>query len=210
MDKFLKKRKKEDDYVFVVAPGASGGDCPALVEVLSSLGKTVTIKKWVGNFPSQMKQNVELLRTTATAQKGKVVLVGHSFGCRVIVALLREETYEAVLESYPLYGPSKPKNAGTDRVAPLKTLKGRVLFFVGDNDPFYRRDWHDGATGPDALFEVLKDCPLVDATTVVVEGAGHNVLKVAKKNEMRVRGTVRTSIQNYLEQGDSSKKPKSD
>lgn len=213
MDKFL-KRKKATDYVFVVAPGASGGDCAGLVEVLSGLGKTVAVKKWVGNFPSQMKQNVELLKTTArdAAKNGEVVLVGHSFGCRVIVALLEEESYPTVLESYPLFGPSKPKNKGTDRVLPLKTLKGRVLFLVGDNDPFYHRDWldKDAPRGPDALRAVLDECPAVDASLVVIENAGHNVLKVAKKRELQVRGTVYSSIQSHLAFDESNKKAKSD
>lgn len=62
MEKFLtKKRKperevsasvkktKEDDavYCFCVAPGASGGDCQDLIEVLSGLGKVAAIKQWV-------------------------------------------------------------------------------------------------------------------------------------------------------------------
>lgn len=54
-----KKAKEEDAlYCFCVAPGASGGDCQDLIEVLSGLGQVASVKQWVRAlqttlFPSQ-------------------------------------------------------------------------------------------------------------------------------------------------------------
>ena len=48
--------------IFIIAPGASGGDCKELAEVLSRLGTVRGVAKWAGNFPGQMPANVALLR----------------------------------------------------------------------------------------------------------------------------------------------------
>ena len=224
MDKFLvKKKRKSDDekkeessspkkktkakekknYVFLVCPGAGGGDCKDLVEVLQTLGRTQSVKKWVGNFPSQMKGNVELLRSTAAPKKDEVlVYVGHSFGCRVIAEGLKDDAVPAILESYPLFGPSKPKNSGTDRVAPLKAIpKGRfVLAVSGTKDPFLDRDWLDkkAPTGTPALQAVLDESPCT-SRLVTVDGAGHNTLKVAKSKQLTNRGILRDAIASFLD-----------
>ena len=85
MDKFL-KRKPTDDAgpddakkqarvrpTFVVAPGASGGDCALLSAALGTLGRTRTIAgcKWAGNFPSQMGANVALVENLVDHTKFK-------------------------------------------------------------------------------------------------------------------------------------------
>lgn len=224
MDKFLTKRtrsetggeeKAEDSptkkskktstqkYLFVIGPGAGGGDSAELTEVLSTLGRTVGVKKWVGNFPAQMPANVALLEEAASGAQKKgetVVFCGHSFGCRVVAAILKERAVPAVLESYPLFGPSKPKNKGTDRVAPLKEIPSdrRILFVNGTKDPFLARDWQEGPKGIDALRAVLDDAPFA-STCVAVDGAGHNVLKVAKSKQLANRGILRSAVQAYLD-----------
>lgn len=219
MDRFIVKRKAEDDhepspsskktkaaYSFVVAPGASGGDCADLVELLSSLGSVTSVKKWVGNFPSQMRANVELLaeaaaKAKAASSEALVVLVGHSFGCRVICELLAtDETFRgAILESYPLYGPTEPKPA-TDRAVTLRKLPDvPVLFVSGQKDQFLNRTWlkDDAPRGVAALRAVLQESKC-KSTVLAVEAAGHNALKVAKSRRLAVAGTVRSAIVKHL------------
>ena len=166
MDAFVKKRKAPDgaDKVrptFVVCPGAGGGDCAALTQALATFGKTTTIAngKWAGNFPSQMGANVQLVvdaARRAAADGAPVILVGHSFGCRVVAELLTSEaipkpsgvqrlpanviTSGAVLESFPLYGPSPPKPS-TDREVSIRNLPSgsKILFLSGAKDEFLDR-----------------------------------------------------------------------
>jgi len=163
-----------------------------------------------------MAENVSLLERTATAARSRapagstteVVLVGHSFGCRVICELLAKDAtqrWPAILTSYPLFGPSKPKTPGTDRVATLKKLPStaRLLFVSGENDEFLRRDWVEGATGIAALRAALEEAPCT-SRVVVVDGAKHNVLKVAKSRALAARGTLLSAVRAYLAQGEAA------
>jgi len=198
------KKSKKASYVFVYAPGAGGGDNGPLNEVLGTLGRTLALKKWVGNFPSQMNANLELLKETAKGAKKEetLVYVGHSFGCRVIAEHLKTTNAPAIFESYPLFGPSKPKNAGTDRVLPLKALPSdrKVLFVNGSKDPFLNRDWLEpkAPRGIAAMEAVLAEADFT-STLLPVEGATHNTLKVAKKKQLANAGALRAAIVSYLD-----------
>lgn len=217
--------------IFIIAPGASGGDCKELAEVLSRLGTVRGVAKWAGNFPGQMPANVALLRAkieeaAATLGGGggegapprRVVVVGHSFGCRVAVALMLQHADgtgpplpegfcgdRAVLESYPLYGPSAPSK-GTDRVAPLRALPAgaRLLFVSGAGDEFLQRGgprgWRTGGPfGVAALQEVVDSLACRPTCAVLpVEGARHNSLKVAKKSQLAVEGRFVAAVKRFL------------
>lgn len=234
MDKFL-RRKPTDDAgpddakkqarvrpTFVVAPGASGGDCALLSAALGTLGRTCTIAggKWAGNFPSQMGANVALVeaaasRAAADAPDAPVVLVGHSFGCRVVAALLVKHAAArdlpanvvldgAVLESYPLYGDSPPKPT-TDRAAAARALpaEAKVLFLSGANDPFLNRTnkWRDATApiGAAALDAVLADAPCrANCTVVAIDGAGHNALKASKAKQETARRTAIAALKAHV------------
>lgn len=232
MDKFLKRKSADEDGgpskkqarvkpTFIVCPGASGGDCDLLTSALGTLGRTCTIagRKWVGNFPSQMSSNVSLVedaaREAAADSEGPVVLVGHSFGCRVIAALLVKHAKErslpervvlggAVLESYPLYGDSAPKPT-TDRAAQIRALpeECQVLFLSGANDPFLdrRKKWRgaEAPAGKAALTQVLADAPCSsNSTVVVIDGAGHNAFKATKTKQDAARRASIAAIKAHL------------
>jgi dienelactone hydrolase len=228
MDAFVKKRKAPADAVpkvrptFVVCPGAGGGDCAPLTQALATFGKTCTIDRgrWAGNFPSQMGANVQLVvdaARRASTDGAPVILVGHSFGCRVVADLLKSEavptpsgiqrlpanvvTSGAILESYPLYGTSPPKPA-TDREAALRSLppKCRVLFLSGAKDEFLdrARQWRSGqSVGEAALKAVLAESPC-DATIVMVAGARHSAFKVAKATSDTVRRTNIATLKAHI------------
>ncbi|KAJ1460128.1 hypothetical protein M885DRAFT_585407 [Pelagophyceae sp. CCMP2097] len=223
MDKFAVKRKADRDEspskktrstdrlrpTFVIAPGASGGVCPDLREVLGRMGKVVGLTKWAGNFPSQMNANVALLEKAALdARAGgdAMVLVGHSFGCRVVAELMAKDASftVALFESYPLYGPSVPKTAALDRVAPLLRLRpeARVCFFSGARDEFLARaapkGWRGAGepTGAAALHAVVARMPCAAGATVFsIDGAGHDALKVAKSKVLNVQGQLLRAVE---------------
>lgn len=74
-----------------------------------------------------------------------------------------------------------------------------MLFLCGHKDPFLDRKWLavDAPRGISALRIVLQDSKC-KSTVIAVDGAGHNVFKVAKKQQMLVRGTVRSAIASHI------------
>ena len=228
MDAFVKKRKAPDgaaDKVrptFVVCPGAGGGDCAALTQALATFGKTTTIAngKWAGNFPSQMGANVQLVvdaARRAAADGAPVILVGHSFGCRVVAELLTSEavpkpsgvqrlpsnviTSGAVLESFPLYGPSPPKPS-TDREVSIRNLpsQSKILFLSGAKDEFLDRSkqWRSGQPVGEAALRAVLQQSQCDATVVMVDSARHAAFKVAKAKSDTVRRSNIAAIKTHV------------
>ena len=210
--------------VFIICPGASSKLPTELKDALKPLGLTRVLPKWKGIMPSHVDANInlvlELCRTTADELPDrKIVLVGHSFGTRVIVTLLTKirdgqlaesipdslQLDRAILESYPLYGPSKPKPT-TDRAVTLETAPDnlRCLFFSGEKDEFLdrRKNWRNDANdniGGAALKEVVARMPSSDLCTVVLVPEGkHNALKVSKSNQQIVTKRFQNAVKDLL------------
>jgi len=147
-----------------------------VVEVLSRLGRVVTFTDFK-TWPNSMPSNIKKLQAAAinASTDGPVVLVGSSFGCRVVAGLLKTRgaawRNSAVMVSYPLYG----DNARSDRVAALREVNTDValLFHSGSRDEYLdRRGWRgqDVPTGRAAL-EAVVSC---NATYSIVDGVGHS------------------------------------
>jgi hypothetical protein len=147
-----------------------------VVEVLSRIGRVVTFTDFK-TLPNSMPNNIKKLQAAAinASQDGPVVLVGSSFGCRVVAGLLKQRgaawRNSAVMVSYPLYG----DNARSDRVAALREVNpdAALLFHSGSRDEYLdRRGWRgqDVPTGRAAL-EAVVSC---NATYSIVDGVGHS------------------------------------
>ena len=147
-----------------------------VVEVLSRLGRVVAFTDFK-TWPNSMPNNIKKLQAAAinASQDGPVVLVGSSFGCRVVAGLLKTRgaawRNSAVMVSYPLYG----DNARSDRVAALREVNGdaALLFHSGSRDEYLdRRGWRgqDVPTGRAAL-EAVVSC---NATYSILDGVGHS------------------------------------
>ena len=147
-----------------------------VVEVLSRIGRVVTFTDFK-TWPNSMPSNIKKLQAAAinASTDGPVVLVGSSFGCRVVAGLLKQRgaawRNSAVMVSYPLYG----DNARSDRVAALREVNGdaALLFHSGSRDEYLdRRGWRgqDVPTGRAAL-EAVVSC---NATYSILDGVGHN------------------------------------
>ena len=147
-----------------------------VVEVISRLGRVVTFTDFK-TWPNSMPSNIKKLQAAAinASTDGPVVLVGSSFGCRVVAGLLKTRgaawRNSAVMVSYPLYG----DNARSDRVAALREVNTDValLFHSGSRDEYLdRRGWRgqDVPTGRAAL-EAVVSC---NATYSIVDGVGHS------------------------------------
>jgi hypothetical protein len=147
-----------------------------VVEVLSRIGRVVTFTDFK-TWPNSMPNNIKKLQAAAinASQDGPVVLVGSSFGCRIVAGLLKTRgaawRNSAVMVSYPLYG----DNARSDRVAALREVNAdaALLFHSGSRDEYLdRRGWRgqDVPTGRAAL-EAVVSC---NATYSIVDGVGHS------------------------------------
>ena len=147
-----------------------------VMEVLSRLGRVVTFTDFK-TWPNSMPSNIKKLQAAAinASQDGPVVLVGSSFGCRIVAGLLKQRgaawRNAAVMVSYPLYG----DNARSDRVAALREVNGdaALLFHSGSRDEYLdRRGWRgqDVPTGRAAL-EAVVSC---NATYSILDGVGHS------------------------------------
>eukprot|EP00965_Chrysotila_dentata_P197791 6178401-Pleurochrysis_carterae.AAC.1 len=183
---------------FVVAWGASGRVLPSIRETLLGRGSVVDVDSWRGTAPAQLTRNAALLRDAvckaSATERGDIVLVGHSYGCRVVIELLRSLSEDstgvppslcvdrAVLESYPLFPPSPP-TAATDRVPPLMQLPARtqLLFSSGEKDPFLHRAWRGGAPSGGAALRDLAAKLHCSTSVLVTAHAAHNSLEGASK-----------------------------
>jgi hypothetical protein len=147
-----------------------------VMEVLSRIGRVVIFTDFK-TWPNSMPNNIKKLQAAAISAStdGPVVLVGSSFGCRIVAGLLKQQgaawRNSAVMVSYPLYG----DNARSDRVAALREVRpdAALLLHSGSRDEYLdRRGWRgqDVPTGRAAL-EAVVTC---NATYSIVDGVGHS------------------------------------
>ena len=208
--------------------GASGGDCKELAEVLSRLGTVRGVAKWAGNFPGQMPRTSRSCAPRSRRRRPRrrrrrrgraprrVVVVGHSFGCRVAVALM--------LQHADGTGPPLPEGfcgdracsrairswaeravEGTDRVArAARAARGRAAALrLGRGRRVPQRGgprgWRTGGPRVAALQEVVDSLACRPTCAVLpVEGARHNSLKVAKKSQLAVEGRFVAAVKRFL------------
>jgi pimeloyl-ACP methyl ester carboxylesterase len=172
-----------------------------VVEVLSRLGRVVTFTDFK-TWPNSMPNNIKKLQAAAinASTEGPVVLVGSSFGCRVVAGLLKQRgaawRNSAVMVSYPLYG----DNARSDRVAALREVNGdaALLFHSGSRDEYLdRRGWRgqDVPTGRAAL-EAVVSC---NATYSIVDGVGHSSC-----GSRRAKDQLQAAIEKLLRDDDDA------
>eukprot|EP00934_Nitzschia_sp_Nitz4_P004352 Nitzschia sp. Nitz4//scaffold193_size40683//30240//31007//NITZ4_007503-RA/size40683-processed-gene-0.13-mRNA-1//1//CDS//3329540291//4342//frame0 len=210
------------EVVFVVCPGASSKEPKELNNALQQLGSTIVLPKWKGIMPNHVKANIDLVLETCQEAAEKypeksIILAGHSFGTRIIVILLTNidngtvdelpkslVTDVAILESYPLYGPTPPKPT-TDRAATLEKAPHnlRCLFFSGEKDEFLDRckAWRGSKAnlGEAALREVVdKMACSQSAKVVIVPNGKHNALKASKSNQYDVTSSFLDAVRSML------------
>ena len=172
-----------------------------VVEVLSRIGRVVSFTDFK-TWPNSMPSNIKKLQAAAinASQDGPVVLVGSSFGCRVVAGLLKQHgaawQNSAVMVSYPLYGDS----ARSDRVAALREVNAdaKLLFHSGSRDEYLdRRGWRgqDVPTGRAAL-EAVVSC---NATYSIVDGVGHSSC-----GSRRAKDQLQAAIEKLLRDDDAS------
>ena len=175
-----------------------------VVEVLSRIGRVVTFTDFK-TWPNSMPNNIKKLQAAAisASTEGPVVLVGSSFGCRIVAGLLKQEgaawRNSAVMVSYPLYG----DNARSDRVAALREVRpdAALLLHSGSRDEYLdRRGWRgqDVPTGRAAL-EAVVTC---NATYSIVDGVGHSSC-----GSRRAKDQLQAAIEKLLRDGDAPAAP---
>jgi len=210
----IKRHRLLHPATFVIAGGTSGaGFCYELKEALGRLGHATEVTKWAGHYSAHMNANVALLEKCATeaanvSEDAAVVIVGNSFGCRVVAEFLARRgdpkraakaaplhpnivADGAVLASFPLYGPAAPRDAKGDRREVLTRIPAtaKLLFVSGEKDEFLDRTqggtaWRreTAPRGVAALRAVAADLPCAENVTVVgIENTGHNALKAGRK-----------------------------
>lgn len=211
--------------VFVLCPGASSREPTELKTALQALGTARVLSKWKGTMPTHLNANVDLVLSMCNDVAKEfpdrsILLVGHSFGTRIIVTLLSEIdagkrkvgsdvpetllTEYAILESYPLYGPGKP-SPSTDRAATLQKAPAslRCLFVSGDKDDFLdrRKNWRgvDAKIGEEALMEVVSSMPSFNISQIVMIPDGkHNALNAAKTKKEQVATTFQNAVRSFV------------
>ena len=172
-----------------------------VVEVLSRIGRVVTFTDFK-TWPNSMPNNIKKLQAAAinASTEGPVVLVGSSFGCRIVAGLLKQRgtawRNSAVMVSYPLYG----DNARSDRVAALREVNSdtALLFHSGSRDEYLdRRGWRgqDVPTGRAAL-EAVVSC---NATYSIVDGVGHSPC-----GSRRAKDQLQAAIEKLLRDDDNA------
>jgi pimeloyl-ACP methyl ester carboxylesterase len=172
-----------------------------VVEVLSRIGRVCTFTDFK-TWPNSMPNNIKKLQAAAinASQDGPVVLVGSSFGCRIVAGLLKTRgaawRNSAVMVSYPLYG----DNARSDRVAALREVNAdaALLFHSGSRDEYLdRRGWRgqDVPTGRAAL-EAVVSC---NATYSIVDGVGHSSC-----GSRRAKDQLQAAIEKLLRDDDAA------
>ncbi|CAH0371151.1 unnamed protein product [Pelagomonas calceolata] len=172
-----------------------------VVEVLSRIGRVVTFTDFK-TWPNSMPNNIKKLQAAAinASTEGPVVLVGSSFGCRIVAGLLKQRGAAwrncAVMVSYPLYG----DNARSDRVAALREVNAdaALLFHSGSRDEYLdRRGWRgqDVPTGRAAL-EAVVSC---NATYSIVDGVGHSSC-----GSRRAKDQLQAAIEKLLRDDDAA------
>ena len=172
-----------------------------VVEVLSRIGRVVTFTDFK-TWPNSMPNNIQKLQAAAinASQDGPVVLVGSSFGCRVVAGLLKQRgaawRNSAVMVSYPLYG----DNARSDRVAALREVNAdaKLLLHSGSRDEYLdRRGWRgqDVPTGRAAL-EAVVSC---NATYSILDGVGHSSC-----GSRRAKDQLQAAIEKLLRDDDAA------
>ncbi len=176
-----------------------------VVEVLSRLGRVVTFtdfKTWPNSMPNNIKKLQAAALTAST--EVPVVLVGSSFGCRVVAGLLKQRGAAwrncAVMVSYPLYGDNA---RSPERVAALREVNAdaALLFQSGSRDEYLdRRGWRgqDVPTGRAAL-EAVVSC---NATYSIVEGVGHSSC-----GSRRAKDQLQAAIEKLLRDDDAPAAP---
>ena len=166
-----------------------------VVEVLETMGTVVTFTEFK-TWPNSMPNNITKLEAAAikASEHGPVVLVGTSFGCRVVAGLLAKRgaawADKAILVSYPLYGDSAK---APERVSALTRVHvgTKLLFHSGSKDEFLDRSGWRGAgapTGAAALKAVLAESGAVP-TYSIVDGARHGSCS-SKKAKEQFRASV--------------------
>lgn len=216
--------------IFLVAPGAGGGQAPReIVSALSALGSVHHVfpggGRWPSIFPNAISQNVALvearLREVAQGARAgqRVFLVGHSFGTRVMCALVRTRGADlppatvaerVLLFGYPLFAPKPVKEgSATCRVKPLEQLPStlRLLFVSGANDEFlHRSDWRPaGPFGRAALTAVVQRLQCAPrAEVVTIEGAGHNALQGFRSKPAATQQAVQDALRRHVDLGEQA------
>ena len=230
----IKKHRLDHPTTFVIAGGSSGaGFCFELKEALGRLGHATEVAKWKGHYEAHLNANVQLLEDCANdaakvSEDASVLLVGNSFGCRVVAELLARRGDPAlasrnakkplhpnvildgaVFVSYPLYGPSAPRDAKGDRAHVLNKIRAtaKCLFVSGEKDEFLDRT--SGGTawrkehmprGVAALRAVAADLPCAEGITVVgVENTGHNALKAGRKKVEPAKELMLRALEPFIE-----------
>lgn len=146
-----------NDYLFIFAPGAGGrGPCPIMLQQVTARGRisvrAVDAPGWgTKGSPSSNAAKVEaaIVASSPPTPGTSIILVGHSYGCRVLVEFLRKHYKSAgllgdaarrgaILLGYPLYA----TRGTTDRVTPLQTLPADappLTFVSGRKDEFIKK-----------------------------------------------------------------------
>ena len=143
-----------------------------------------------------MPNNITKLEAAAikASEHGPVVLVGTSFGCRVVAGLLAKRgaawADRAILVSYPLYGDCAK---APERVSAMTRVHAgaQLLFHSGSKDEFLDRSGWRGAgapTGAAALKAVLAESGAAP-TYSIVDGARHSSCS-SKKAKEQFRASV--------------------
>ena len=228
----IKRHRLLHPTTFVIAGGSSGeGFCYELKEALSRLGHATEVAKWNGHYEAHMNANVATLEKCANdaakvSEDASVLLVGCSFGCRVVAECLARRgdakraakakalhpnviVDGAVFVSYPLYGPAAPRDAKGDRALVLAKLpeRSKLLFVSGEKDEFLDRT--SGGTawrkehmprGVAALRAVAADLPCAEGITVVgIENTGHAALKAGRKKVEPAKELMLRAMEPFIE-----------
>ncbi len=200
--------------VLVFAPGAGGATANAMRALhvqLEARGMAVwrcddqTMgageRRWVTQNAGHTGNLSHVLAVTARAAAAHpnvpLVLIGASFGCRVLAELLSSRRAElpatAVADAvvccgFPLHAPGKPEGADPRRAAHLLSLPSatRVLFVQGADDEFL------GVRGMQALHDVRGR--MAARSEVHVVACGEHTVPHAKSNGLKALGTTREAV----------------
>jgi len=224
--------------VYLVAPGAGGGTPEGVVRVLQSFPGTSAVevvppvkagskRVWdvaaVGRNVGTVWSAIE----AAVAKHGgqRVTLVGHSFGCRVLAAVLADDRGRAerlcepavVFSGYPLFATRVPKKTGGQRVEQLTQLardgpRGfRYLFVSGEEDDFLKAIHvkEETRTGGALLEATLRAC--VEEARAGSSGAAHGLQHTIHMVGQKIDLTEKRNVRNKNKVGhDAFARPEND
>eukprot|EP00696_Hemimastix_kukwesjijk_P008177 gnl/Hemi2/2034_TR728_c0_g1_i1.p1 gnl/Hemi2/2034_TR728_c0_g1~~gnl/Hemi2/2034_TR728_c0_g1_i1.p1 ORF type:complete len:268 (+),score=-15.45 gnl/Hemi2/2034_TR728_c0_g1_i1:56-805(+) len=177
--------------LLVILPGAGGSLSKSFKEkILPQLSRHFQTRTREGKWKNWNLTNPDtvdsvLSHCPVSSSSEPWYILGHSFGCRVILSMIVNNSFpvppaKVILTSYPMYG----EKVSPERVELLQSVPQghQILCLSGDKDEFLLRGSQKSAQ--EIYEEIITGMKCKDSVTLhLLPKAGHGLSEGGKKNE---------------------------